>query len=74
MGGDATGFVYRERRGGDVEITHHGRRATVVRGGAHVRFLAEITAGDPHQVMARWTGNYGRGQEHQAGRHPRNEP
>ena len=73
MSGQPTGFEYRERRGGEVEIRHHGRPATVLRGAAATRFLAEVLAADPQQVMARWTGNYRRGNERQARRHPRNE-
>jgi hypothetical protein len=30
--GDAKGFAYDVQRGGDVVITHHGKRATVLRG------------------------------------------
>ncbi|MGW3957823.1 hypothetical protein ACWEKM_44750 [Streptomyces sp. NPDC004752] len=37
------------------------------------RFLAEVDAGaDPQLVMARWTGNYRRGNERTAHEHPRN--
>ena len=38
------GFAY-EARGGDVVITHHGRRATVLRGAAASRFLADVEDG-----------------------------
>jgi len=54
-----------------VLITHHGRRATVLRGPRGEEFLAEVE-GDPQGVMARWTGNYKRGNERQAKQHPRN--
>ena len=30
--GAASGFAYRVRKGGDVEIGHHGRQTTVLRG------------------------------------------
>lgn len=66
------GFDHDVRRGGEVHITHHGRRATVLRGPRAEQFLAEVAEGDPQEVMARWTGNYRRGNERQARQHPRN--
>ena len=66
------GFEYDVRRGGEVEITHHGRRATVLRGARAAEFLAEVEGSDEQQVMARWTGNYKRGNERAARDHPRN--
>ncbi|GAA1912401.1 hypothetical protein [Nocardioides hwasunensis] len=66
------GFDY-DVRGGEVVITHHGRRATVLRGGAASRFLADVADGDDEQeLMARVTGNYRRGNERTAKDHPRN--
>ena len=66
------GFDY-ETRGGDVVITHHGRRATVLRGAAAARFLADVEDGaDEQELMARVTGNYRRGNERTAKNHPRN--
>ena len=65
------GFDY-ETRGGDVVITHHGRRATVLRGPAAVRFLADVEDDDPQELMARLTGNYKRGNERMGKDHPRN--
>jgi hypothetical protein len=70
--GAANGFAYDVQRGGDVVITHHGRRATVLRGPRAAEFLAEVEGGDGQQVMARWTGNYKRGNERAARAHPRN--
>ena len=68
------GFDY-EVRGGEVVITHHGRRATVLRGQAAARFLADVeddgSSGD-QELMARVTGNYRRGNERTAKNHPRN--
>ncbi|WP_291379580.1 hypothetical protein [Demequina sp.] len=61
--GKAEGFEYRERKGGEVAITHHGRPATILRKGAAARFLREVEAGDAQVVMARVTGNYKRGNE-----------
>ncbi|MBF4768727.1 hypothetical protein ISU10_13225 [Nocardioides agariphilus] len=72
MPGDPHGFEYDVQRGGDVVITHHGRRATVLRGPRAPEFLAEVEGGDPQQVMARWTGNDKRGNERAARQHPRN--
>ncbi|UNS97145.1 hypothetical protein MMF93_11955 [Streptomyces tubbatahanensis] len=65
------GFAY-EQRGADVVITHHGRPVTTLRGARAERFLAEVRAGDEQLVMARWTGNYKRGNERAARAHPRN--
>jgi hypothetical protein len=67
----AHGFDYDVRRDGTVLITHHGRRASVLRGVRAAEFLGEVAA-DPQGVMARWTGNYKRGNERQAKQHPRN--
>ncbi len=50
-------------RGGDVVITHHGRKAATLRGATAERFLARVERDDPQQVMARATGNYKRGNE-----------
>ncbi|GAB2941576.1 hypothetical protein GCM10027280_32670 [Micromonospora polyrhachis] len=71
--GEASGFDYLERSDGSVVITHRGRVATTLRGGRADEFLAEVAA-DPQQVMARWTGNYRRGNERTAKQHPRNRP
>ena len=67
----ASGFDY-VARGGEVVITHHGRRAGVLRGERARAFLAEVEREDPQELMARLTGNYRRGNERQAGAHPRN--
>lgn len=69
--GTAQGFEYVER-GTTVIIEHHGRVVTTLRGERAARFLAEVRAGDPQDVMARWTGNYRRGNERAARQHPRN--
>ena len=62
-----------ETRGGEVVITHHGRPATVLRGAAAARFLADVEDGaDGQELMARVTGNYRRGNERTARNHPRN--
>ncbi|MGO3090174.1 MAG: hypothetical protein ACTII7_10885 [Galactobacter sp.] len=69
--GNPQGFDYSEQRDGTVLITHHGRRATVLRGDRAEQFLEEVEC-HPQRVMARWTGNYKRGNERVAKRHPRN--
>ena len=69
--GTAQGFAYAEHSDSTVIITHHGRVAATLRGGRAAEFLAEVE-GDPQLVMARWTGNYRRGNERTARQHPRN--
>ncbi len=59
-------------RGDEIVITHHGKKATVLRGGTAERFLEDVKAGDPQALMARVTGNYKRGNERRAKEHPRN--
>ena len=71
MGGRPEGFEY-EERGTEVVVTHHGRRATVLRGARAAEFLEAVRTGDPQELMARVTGNYRRGNERQARQHPRN--
>lgn len=70
------GFRYRVRKGGEVEVTHHGRLAVTLRGSQAAAFLAEApvsTDAAAQQLMARLTGNYKRGNERLASRHPRNK-
>lgn len=69
--GEASGFEFSVRADGTVVITHHGRRATVLRGARAQEFLSDAE-GDPQGAMARWTGNYRRGNERVAKQHPRN--
>jgi hypothetical protein len=67
------GFAFAQRDNGTVIITHEGRHASTLRGGRAVAFLEEVGGGaDPQLVMARWTGNYKRGNERVAAEHPRN--
>lgn len=73
--GSDLGFSYRSRKNGDVEILHHGRVASTLRGADAADFLAEVEAADENdgpQLMARVTGNYKRGNERLAVQHPRN--
>ncbi|MEY9969591.1 hypothetical protein ABIA33_007680 [Streptacidiphilus sp. MAP12-16] len=67
-----SGFSYEERPDGTVVVTHGSRVAARLRGTRAQEFLAEAQSGDPQLVMARWTGNYKRGNERTAKRHPRN--
>jgi hypothetical protein len=69
--GRPDGFAY-EQRGPEVVITHHGVRATVLRGHRAADFLADVADGDEQELMARLTGNYRRGNERTARNHPRN--
>lgn len=71
MAQSPSGFEYR-RVGDEVVINHHGRRATTLRGAAAFRFLTDVEDGDTQELMARWTGNYKRGNERVARDHPRN--
>jgi hypothetical protein len=57
------GFTFVVRKSGEVVITHRGRQATVLRGARAQKFLRDVEARDPQQLMARLTGNYKRGNE-----------
>lgn len=65
------GFTYTSNADGSVTIRHHGRTATTLRGARAATFLAEVAADDDQLTMARWTGNYRRGNERTARLHPR---
>ena len=71
--GAAEGFAYAVRDNGDVVVTRHGKQATVLRGARAAEFVDEVEGGDAQGVMARWTGNYKRGNERTARQHPRNQ-
>lgn len=66
------GFSYLRNGDGSVTIRHWGRTATTLRDARAAEFLSEIAAGDDQLIMARWTGNYRRGNERTARNHPRN--
>ena len=66
------GFRYTQRADGSVIITHEGQVAAVLRGKRAGQFLDDIDD-DPQLAMARWTGNYKRGNERIARNHPRNQ-
>ena len=73
--GSSPGFTHRTRKSGDVEVLHRGRLAATLRGNAAVEFLSEVAGCNEtaaQQLMARLTGNYKRGNERAAARHPRN--
>ncbi len=61
-----TGFTFETRKSGEVVIRHHGRVATILRGPAAVRFLADTDPDERQARMARLTGNYKRGNERRA--------
>lgn len=63
----AAGFAY-EVVGDTVLTTHHGRRATVLRGQHASAFVAEVVDDDPQELMARLTGS----DKRHARDHPRN--
>ena len=44
----------------------------MLRGPRAAGFVDEVEGGDAQGVMARWTGNYKRGNERAARDHPRN--
>lgn len=70
--GTPSGFDWTERKDGSVVITHHGKAATVLRGGRAREFVEEVGDSDGQEVMARVTGNDKRGNERTARQHPRN--
>ena len=74
--GPDLGFTYRVRKRGEIEIRHRGVVAAILRGRAAADFLAEAESGfaAAQGAMARLTGNYKRGNERAARRHPRNRP
>lgn len=58
-----------------MQITHHGKLATTLRGSKAVSFIENMSGTDfidQQQLMARLTGNYKRGNEKTAKTHPRN--
>ena len=75
MQSEDLGFGFRRRKNGDVELLHHGQLATTLRGTDAEEFLfeaEECSFEELQQLMARLTGNYKRGNERLASRHPRN--
>jgi len=69
------GFTHRTRKNGEVQVLHRGALAATLRGTAAQAFLAELAEGsaaDAQQLMARLTGNYKHGNEKLAARDSRN--
>lgn len=60
--GRAEGFHYQQRKDGSILITHHGKRAVILRGVSADRFVEKLGS-DDQALMARMTGNYKRGNE-----------
>ena len=72
---DDLGFAFNIFKNGNVQITHHGKLATTLRGSKAVSFIENMSGTDfidQQQLMARLTGNYKRGNEKTAKTHPRN--
>lgn len=68
------GFSHRERKDGSLEVLHGGRQAALLRGNRALALLHILNTGSfeqGQQAMAKITGNYKRGNEGQAARHPR---
>lgn len=69
------GFAFKISKNGNVQITHHGKLATTIRGNKASSFIDKMHGADHNdqqQWMARITGNYKRGNEKSAKNHPRN--
>ena len=66
------GFTFVSNADGSVTIDHHGRTVATLRGSRAAAFLAQLASNNDQLVMARWTGNYRRGNERTAKQHPRN--
>ncbi len=61
-GGDL-GFSYEVRKSGEVVVSRAGKPVTTLRGKTAKTFLDRVAYLDPQQVMARYSGNYKRGNE-----------
>lgn len=67
-------FAFRETAGGEVRIERGGKVVTILRGAdasAFLRKVANAAEAERQAAMARVTGNYRRGNERTADRHPR---
>lgn len=72
---DDLGFAFNIFKNGNVQITHHGKLATTLRGNKAASFIENMSAAefiDQQQLMARLTGNYKRGNEKSAKKHSQN--
>ncbi|NLI16484.1 MAG: hypothetical protein GX409_09395 [candidate division Zixibacteria bacterium] len=71
------GFSFHVFKSGEVQIRRHGKTVTTLRDFAAREFLGDINGvseDSRQQLMARYTGNYKRGNERTAKNHPRNSP
>ncbi len=57
------GFTYQVRKSGEVVISREGVAVATLRGKTAKQFLDRVSYRDPQKVMARFTGNYKRGNE-----------
>jgi hypothetical protein len=57
------GFSYETRKNGSVIIRRQGKKVAVLRGSAATRFTGRVGQEDEQELMARFTGNYKRGNE-----------
>ena len=64
--GKPSGFSFKQRKNGEIVISHQGRVATILRGRQADTFVKKVEAGDGQELMARLTGNYKRGNERRA--------
>lgn len=73
---DDLGFTYQVRKSGEIAISRDGRVVATLGGPKAERLRADLEGADAaavQQLLARVTGNYKRGNERLAGRHPRNQ-
>ena len=70
------GFTFIETKKKEIIINHYGKKATTLRNYRAMEFKENIdtsTFDEQQQLMARLTGNYKRGNERLAKKHPRNK-
>ncbi|MCZ8072625.1 MAG: hypothetical protein O9341_00690 [Paucibacter sp.] len=68
------GYSHRERKDGSLEVLREGRQVALLRGNRAQQLRQVLNTGSfeqGQQAMAKITGNYKRGNEGQATRHPR---
>ncbi len=58
-----TTFSYRVAKDDTVLVSWNGRTVTTLRGDRARQFLDEVGRGEEQRVMARYTGNFKRGNE-----------
>jgi hypothetical protein len=72
---DDLGFSHKATKNGEIFIRRDGKKVTTLRGDTALEFLAELKGVSDieyQQILARYTGNYKRGNERTAKNHPRN--